>query len=199
MRHCVWLGSRSRFFRPKAVGFTQLLGVNSRAASGSKHAPWLRMKRDGPARIPLHEAGEGGFAQRNRVRCGRQVERFRRRLRRRGDRQQRSAGRSSPHLFAVQQRPAPHPTSLREATLSSFVERDSHRIVAANSKMSAHDSELRGEGFAPHRRASSQDVSTCRQPKAGKAVCLVAADRRRGAEAWPPWRLRPWKTRSSPA
>ena len=36
-----------------------------------------------------------------------------------------SAGRPSPHLAAVQQRPAPHPTSLREATLSSFVERES--------------------------------------------------------------------------
>ena len=52
------------------------------------------------------------------------------------------------HRPAVQQRPAPHPTSLREATLSSFVERDSRRAVAHN--RNHHGSPLLGGRSSPH-------------------------------------------------
>ena len=128
-----------------AIQFTQLVGVSVQVASGLKRTPGRQKKCDDAARIPLHEAGPafalanalGGISKKCRVRCGRQAEGFRRRQGPHGDYLQRDAVGPALRLLTVQQRPAPHPTSLREATLSSFVERDSLRIVAHASEMCA--------------------------------------------------------------
>ena len=98
--------------------------------------------RDDAAQIPLHEAGEGGISKKCRVRCGRPAERSRRGLGRHGDNPQRVAGMPSPYLLTAQQRPAPHPTSLREATQS---------ICSAN----AGPASWRGIRAAPSRRIRS--------------------------------------------
>ena len=99
---------------------------------------------------PLHEAGEGGISKKCRVRCGRLARPYKTRLHANAlPTIWQPKARAAPFLKPMQQRPAPHPTSLREATLSSFVERDSHRAVAPTSEMCADARPCHGRARSP--------------------------------------------------
>ena len=84
----------------------------------------------------------GGLAKRGRVRCGTLLHGQKIRRRHAGDALRVVSVTSEPSSRAFRWPPAPHPAFLRNATLSSFVERDLRRVVAPISEMCANDSHV---------------------------------------------------------